>query len=242
MASKDSPPVALESSEIQQRLQAYEGLEAMKAALSRVGANEEALEALTEMGLSHIQLRKLISSLEQAAEIKARFEIFLVEERMALERAEELKKAVAVLRDFVRKTADQLPNAVRAHIALAPDVERYYLQALYEIERLIASREQIARETPGRIGATRKRHHPQAAENAAIGWLAISVMADYKVGYGKPPKETQFQPGASGNKKGRPKRSLDRVAEVAGEFMETIVKYADKGRTKTVSRREFRLR
>lgn len=28
---------------------------------------------------------------------------------------------------------------------------------------------------------------------------------DYEVGYGKPPKDTQFKPGQSGNRKGRPK-------------------------------------
>lgn len=29
----------------------------------------------------------------------------------------------------------------------------------------------------------------------------------YEVGYGKPPKHTQFKPGESGNRKGRPKKS-----------------------------------
>lgn len=31
--------------------------------------------------------------------------------------------------------------------------------------------------------------------------------SDYAVGYGRPPKATQFQPGQSGNRKGRPKGS-----------------------------------
>lgn len=30
---------------------------------------------------------------------------------------------------------------------------------------------------------------------------------DYEIGYGKPPKDTQFKPGCSGNKKGRTKGS-----------------------------------
>lgn len=30
---------------------------------------------------------------------------------------------------------------------------------------------------------------------------------DYEIGYGKPPKATQFKPGQSGNKRGRPKGS-----------------------------------
>jgi hypothetical protein len=31
----------------------------------------------------------------------------------------------------------------------------------------------------------------------------------YEVGYGKPPKDTQFKKGSSGNPKGRPKKALD---------------------------------
>ena len=31
---------------------------------------------------------------------------------------------------------------------------------------------------------------------------------DYEVGYGRPPKRTQFKPGQSGNPKGRPRRSV----------------------------------
>jgi hypothetical protein len=34
-------------------------------------------------------------------------------------------------------------------------------------------------------------------------------MSMYEVGYGKPPKKTQFKKGASGNPKGRPKGSQD---------------------------------
>lgn len=36
---------------------------------------------------------------------------------------------------------------------------------------------------------------------------------DYEVGYGKPPKHSQFKPGHSGNRKGRPKGAKNRVTE-----------------------------
>lgn len=52
---------------------------------------------------------------------------------------------------------------------------------------------------------------------------------DYEVGYGKPPKHTQFKKGCSGNRKGRPKKRkgeqqllaeiLDSEVEVNGEKM-----------------------
>ena len=38
---------------------------------------------------------------------------------------------------------------------------------------------------------------------------AKNVSDSYEVGYGRPPRSTQFQKGISGNPKGRPKKSLD---------------------------------
>ena len=37
-------------------------------------------------------------------------------------------------------------------------------------------------------------------------WRRPSQPTDYEVGYGRPPKSTRFQPGRSGNPKGRPRK------------------------------------
>jgi hypothetical protein len=47
--------------------------------------------------------------------------------------------------------------------------------------------------------------------------------ADYEVGYGKPPKGTRFQPGQSGNPRGRPKGSKNRHDRVGVERLKKIV-------------------
>ena len=62
---------------------------------------------------------------------------------------------------------------------------------------------------------------------------------DYEVGYGKPPKHTQFKPGQSGNSKGRTPGSLS-AAEEARRLLDEKVPTKD-GRKK-VSRRHMLMR
>jgi len=61
---------------------------------------------------------------------------------------------------------------------------------------------------------------------------------DYDLGYGKPPKTTQWKPGQSGNPKGRPKKIKDFDKLLDRELSETV-RITDSGETKLLSKREL---
>jgi len=60
---------------------------------------------------------------------------------------------------------------------------------------------------------------------------------DYKVGYGRPPKHTQFKRGQSGNPRGRPRKSKQVEALIRHELDITIV-LKEGGREVRISKRE----
>jgi hypothetical protein len=60
---------------------------------------------------------------------------------------------------------------------------------------------------------------------------------DYEVGYGKPPKASQFKPGQSGNPKGRPRKPKDFDGILDRELSQTI-RITDGGESKTMTKRE----
>ena len=58
---------------------------------------------------------------------------------------------------------------------------------------------------------------------------------DYEIGYGKPPKSTQFQKGTSGNPKGRPKSPMDFDRKLL-RALEVPVVITENGRSKRMTR------
>lgn len=56
-----------------------------------------------------------------------------------------------------------------------------------------------------------------------------------KVGYGKPPKHSQFKPGQSGNRAGRPKGKRAFLDDLLAELSE-IVSITENGRTQRVTK------
>lgn len=63
---------------------------------------------------------------------------------------------------------------------------------------------------------------------------------DYEVGYGKPPKQMQFQKGRSGNSKGRPKASAQpkKAASVLKEILNNKITVKEGGKTRRITKLE----
>lgn len=66
---------------------------------------------------------------------------------------------------------------------------------------------------------------------------SLSGSARYSVGYGKPPKHSQFKPGQSGNPNGRPKGSLN-LATILERMLREKVIINEGGLRKTITKLE----
>ena len=64
---------------------------------------------------------------------------------------------------------------------------------------------------------------------------------DYAVGYGRPPKHTRFQPGQSGNPKGRPKGTMNLKTDLMEELSERI-SVSEGGKPKKLSKQRALLK
>lgn len=69
-----------------------------------------------------------------------------------------------------------------------------------------------------------------------------SGMADYEIGYRKPPRHSQFKKGVCANPRGRPRRGNAEIADVVRSFMSAEAQYREKGRTRKTSRLELTIK
>ena len=75
----------------------------------------------------------------------------------------------------------------------------------------------------------------------AVSKRKASVPSDYAVGYGRPPKETQFTPGKSGNPNGRRKGSRS-VGAILKDIIEQRIAVTENGKTRRMPALEVMLR
>jgi hypothetical protein len=67
-------------------------------------------------------------------------------------------------------------------------------------------------------------------------------MADYEIGYGGPPRHSQFKKGVSANPRGRPRRFNPEIGDVVYSFLSAKAQYREKGQTKQTSRLELAIK
>ena len=67
-------------------------------------------------------------------------------------------------------------------------------------------------------------------------------IADYEIGYRRPPRHSQFKKGVSSNPRGRPRRFNPEIGDVVYSFLSAKAQYREKGRTRKTSRLELAIK
>ena len=67
--------------------------------------------------------------------------------------------------------------------------------------------------------------------------MSLRVKGDYEVGFGKPPRHTQFKKGQSGNPRGRPSGSKN-LSTLVIEALNELVVVAENGGRRKITKRQ----
>ncbi len=67
-------------------------------------------------------------------------------------------------------------------------------------------------------------------------------MTKSDVGHGRPPKQSRFKPGISGNPKGRPKRKATALGEIASKVFNATIEYREAGQRRKAPRRDLTIK
>ncbi|MBN9315280.1 MAG: hypothetical protein J0I99_06040 [Devosia sp.] len=94
-----------------------------------------------------------------------------------------------------------------------------------------------ARTSVGATPTVRQRERPRPSTETLVPESSPPAEQPYEVGYGKPPKQSQFQPGQSGNPNGRPKRAKSPFT-LLREELRSKVTLRENGRVTTVTKLE----
>jgi len=87
------------------------------------------------------------------------------------------------------------------------------------------------------IPAVRRRGRPKPPAEASVVGPSPIAEQSYEVGYGRPPKHSQFQPGQSGNPNGRPKGAMSPFTLLRQE-LQSKVTLRENGKVTVVTKLE----